>query len=118
MLVYEIFEKGALGMQKMKKKLLVSSTAVISFLSSRPVLAEGDDPFGTVENSLTDATTSFTTLGFVIAVIMLVVAGIALMLSRSAREWAKGHIGYVIVGIVVIVLASQVVAYIQSLFGG
>lgn len=105
-------------MQKMKKKLLVSSTALISFLASRPVLAEGTDPFGTVETSLTDATTSFTSLGFVIAIVMLVIAGIALMLSRTAREWAKGHIGYVIAGVIVIVLASQLIAYVQSLFGG
>lgn len=118
MLVYEIFEKGALGMQKMKKKLLVSSTVLISFLASRPVLAEGNDPFKTLEKSATDATGSVTTLGFIIAVGMLVIAGVALMLSRAAREWAKGHIGYVLAGVAVIVLASQMIAYIQSLFGG
>ena len=47
-----------------------------------------------------------------------VFAGIGLMLSQKMREWAKGHIVYVIIGVVVIVLASQAVPFIQQMFGG
>lgn len=105
-------------MFNLKKKVVALTVAASSILISNPVFAEGENPFDTVGSSVEDATGSFTNLGFIIAVVMLVISGIALMLSQKAREWAKGHIFYVIMGIVVIVLASQAVAYVQSLFGG
>ncbi|HFI0144871.1 TPA: TrbC/VirB2 family protein [Streptococcus suis] len=108
-------------MFNLKKKVVALTVAASSILISSPVFAEGEkgeNPFDTVGSSVEDATGSFTNLGFIIAVVMLVISGIALMLSQKAREWAKGHIFYVIIGIVVIVLASQAVAYVQSLFGG
>ena len=78
----------------------------------------GKTPFDSVNQGADKATQNFTALGFTIAVAMLVVAGIGLMLSQKMREWAKGHIVYVIIGVVVIVLTNQAVPFIQQMFGG
>ncbi|EFX93367.1 TrbC/VirB2 family protein [Streptococcus sanguinis] len=103
---------------KVKQKWLAVMTVLAAFLTSSPVFAGGKNPFDSVNQGADKATQNFTALGFTIAVAMLVVAGIGLMLSQKMREWAKGHIVYVIIGVVVIVLASQAVPFIQQMFGG
>lgn len=49
------------------------------------------------------------TIFLVLAVIMMVVAGGAFMVGRKAREWAKGHVLWVGVGVVVVVAASTII---------
>ena len=103
---------------KVKQKWLAVMSGLAAFLTYSQFFACGKYPFDSVYLGADMATQNFTALGFTIAVAMLVVAGIGLMLSQKMREWAKGHIVYVIIGVVVIVLASQAVPFIQQMFGG
>ncbi|KXT83151.1 TrbC/VirB2 family protein [Streptococcus panodentis] len=103
---------------KIKQIWAALTAALTSFLLTTPVFAAGKDPFSSVTSGAEQAQGQFSTLGFAIAVTMLIVAGIGLMLSQKMREWAKGHIIYVIIGVVVIVLASQAVPFIKDMFGG
>lgn len=103
---------------KLKQKWMVLVGIATSFLLPSGVLADGQNPFDAVNSGASNATQQLSTLGATVAIGMLVVAGIGLMLSQKMREWAKGHIIYVIIGIVVIVLASQAVPFIKQMFGG
>ena len=103
---------------KVKQKWLALTTTVAASLAASPVFAGGKNPFETVGQGAEQAQSQFSTLGFAVAAAMLVVAGIGLMLSQKMREWAKGHIIYVIIGVVVIILASQVVPFLQQTLGG
>lgn len=111
-------------MNKVRKSIAGLTTAIASTIASNTVFANSDtgtsgsNPFDTVGKSAEQATLSFSNLGFLIAAGMLVIAGIGLMMSQKAREWAKGHIFYVLMGVVVIVLAAQGIAYVRNLFGG
>ncbi len=103
-------------MKKLKQKALAAQGMLVAALVSSPVFAEGNDPFGTLEDGANKATQSTTNLGLVVAVLFLVVGGVGLMATRSTREWAKSHIGWVLVGVAVIVLAAQLVDYVSGLF--
>lgn len=101
-----------------KKKLLAFSVTATTALVSSPVFAEGGDPFAAVEQGAQDATDSLANLGLVIGVLSLTVAGLALMGTRQLREWAKGHIGWVIVGIAFIAISAILIPYLFNLFKG
>lgn len=101
-----------------KKKLLAASAAASAALVTSPVFAEGGDPFSAVEQGAQDATNSLSNVSLVVGVLSLVVAGLALMSTRKMREWAKEHIGWVIVGLATIAIASSFVPYIFNLFKG
>lgn len=87
-------------------------------ISANTVLAETtDNPFDTIGDGVQKGQENISNLGFIIAIAMLVVSGIALMSTQKMREWAKSHIGYIIVGVIIIVVAGQLVAYIKNIFG-
>lgn len=103
-------------MKKLKQKALAAQGMLVATLVSSPVFADGGDPFGSLEEGAKKATENTTNLGLVVAVLFLVIGGVGLMSTSRTREWAKSHIGWVLVGVAVIVLAAQLVDYVSGLF--
>ncbi|WP_373756986.1 TrbC/VirB2 family protein [Streptococcus ferus] len=103
-------------MKNFKKQFLATAATIALTLSNGVIAFASADPFSSVQKGAQDATSKFSALGLVIAVFALVIAGVALMSTQRMREWAKGHIGWVIVGIVIIIIASQIVSYVQGMF--
>lgn len=103
-------------MKKLKQKALAAQGFVVASLIGSPVFASGGDPFESLGNGAEKATEKTTKFALIAAVLLLVVGGLGLMTTSKIREWAKAHIGWVLVGIVVIVLAPGIVDYFVNLF--
>ena len=96
-----------------KKKLKQSLEAVATAAVLIPVKAFAADPFEAITKGTNDTNSKAFALGF-----MLVLCGIGFMLSKRFRELAKEHMGYVIAGVIVMVISGQLIAWVTTTFGG
>ncbi len=110
------YGKDVFLMKKLKQKALAAQGFVVASLVGSPVFANGGDPFESLGNGAEQATENTTNLALIVAVLFLVFGGLGLMATRATREWAKGHIGWVLVGVAVIVLAAGLVDYVANMF--
>ena len=101
-----------------KKKLKQSLEAVDTAAVLIPVKAFAADPFEAITKGTNDTNSKAFALGIVIAGFMLVLCGIGFMLSKRFRELAKEHMGYVIAGVIVMVISGQLIAWVTTTFGG
>ena len=104
-----IFDKKTL-----KQNLKAVTTAAVLI----PVKIFADGPFETVTKATNDTNAKFFALGLVIAGFMMVLCGIGFTLSKKLREMAKEHMGYVLAGVIVMVISGQLIAWVSTTFGG
>lgn len=101
-----------------KKTLKPTLEAVATAAVLIPVRAFAADPFEAVTKGATDTQAKVYALGLVISAFMLILCGVGLMLSKKLREAAKEHMGHVVIGVVVMIVAPQVIAWLTTAFGG
>lgn len=104
-----IFDKKTL---KQNLKTVATAAALI------PLKVVSADPFETVTKAANDSNSKFFALGLVIAGFMMVLCGIGFTLSKKLRELAKEHMGYVLAGVIVMVISGQLIAWVATTFGG
>ena len=98
---------------KLKQAIVTASLSLLSLPSQ--VFAAGD-PFESSTKAAQDVTGKLSAFGLIVAVGAVVICGVAMMLSQKLREWGKQHLVGVVLGIILIALASQIPAFVQGLF--
>lgn len=87
------------------------------FINGQMFLAASSIP-DRVTKSITSLEAPFSTIGKTLAVLMIIILGIAWISGRQGAAWAKGQLGRVVCGVAVIVLAVDLVAWVTGVFGG
>ena len=94
----------------MNKKLLIA-IALVAMIALPVVLA---DEIGEIEETINKVTNLVSAIGGAIAVLAATVVGVMMFQAKdpSERDQLKERLKYIIVGLVIIVVAPQVVKYI------
>lgn len=116
---FNVIEKMRNFFTKKKLKLTagMSFLQLALFTGNSVVFADGD-PTATINKSTETFTSKASSWGLLVAVLMLVIGGIALMISDELRRWAKKHIMWVIFGVAIIVISATIVSWVVTTFGG
>lgn len=108
--------KGFLSSTKTKIKTAITFVGLA--FSTGVSLVFADDPTAKATQATETTTTAITTWSLVVAVLMVVIGGVALMFSDETRRWAKKHILWVLVGVAIIEIATSLIAWVVSTAGG
>lgn len=103
--------------KKTKLKAGVAFLQLALMTGSEVVFADSD-PTATLNESTKTVSEKVTTWALIAAGLMVVIGGTALMLSDETRRWAKKHILWVLVGVVVVEIATSLIAWVVSVAGG
>lgn len=77
--------------------------------------ASGDDIPSRIVKGITSLFTGGNSIARALAVLMIIICGVAFMSGRSGAAWAKASIGRVVLGLSCVILASAFVSWIISI---